>query len=1696
MIALSKEFVDKYKNKQPNWGFGGLGYIVYKRTYARLKEDGVSEEWHETVERCINGAQKIGAGYTEEEAERIYDYVFNLKCNFAGRMLWQLGTSTVDRFGANSLLNCLKYSTKVLTRQGWKQIGDLAGKEVEIVTKNGKWVTAPLKSYGKQKLMKTVFADKNGNETVIHSTPEHRWFILDRNHNSIETLTKNLENGNKVPVVRGKNSSKEISPQGVQHGLVFGDGSCNGYESHIDLIDNTFDECAKYFSLNRISWTNAENIRHVRYAGMPNYYKQLPDINENKQYLSGFLAGWIAADGSVNKSNGRIRLFNYKKETLEFARDVAAVLGYRTSDPYLERDHNPFDSECETSELWSITFYNSDNPHHLIIRNDHRSKLDDFERDYNNWAKVISNEITDLEEEVYCAEVPDTHSFVIEGNILTGNCWAVAMREPNAFLFLFENLMLGGGVGYSIRREDVHELPKIKKGVKIIHEGVKDADYIVPDKREGWVNLLSKVLEAFYVTGKSFSYSTILIRGYGEPIKGFGGKASGPQVLIDGIVKISKIFQSREGKKLRSIDVLDICNIIGSVVVAGNVRRCLPEGAMVHAEHGLIPIENIKIGDSVLTSYGYRNVNNVFDQGSQNTIIIKTQDGEFECTPNHKMAVLNSVEEYDWVPACELKPGNRLISTRRLVHGVKQNLPDWSYEKPKHSTTCQNISIPELDSDMAWFIGLFHGDGYVYANKENNGFNAYVSLVFGEDEYEIAEKAKSQIERFGVNNVVLQHRKNENAWEVSCFSKQLAYYFHDNIKQPKTEIQVPDFINKSEYDIRLSYVCGVFDSDGCAKSRPVNTVTTVYEKFAKGIQNLLYSCGIESRFERCGNPPSRTGWQELFKINLITNYSKFKISQSEFSLKEMLIGFKSQNSNSYPADWVESHRRETGASSGQNVNVDTYSRYSKIPQEFIPVEVLEIAGGRNVKTYDIEVNEVHEFYCNGYLTHNSAEIALGDPDDILYLRAKNWGTGNVPNWRAMSNNTIYADSYDHVLEEIWKNGYEINKDTGYANGEPYGFFNLPLSQKFGRVKDGPMSDNSMYPTDADNCEMTNPCAEISLSNYECCLTYNTPIITEDGIVKIGEASDNKSKIKVWNGEKWSSVEPHLTRKAQKILSIHFSDGSVLETTEDHRFSVADRFSAKNGYKEVMAKDLDKQSKYKIHTQPFEIKHESGKNVKSAYTIGFAVGDGHSDKNRTYIVLYGEKAKCPVEGSRYSILNKTRYNVVSQQVDTTAFIDSGVLSKMKNDRSGFDEIFSWSRSSILNFIAGLADSDGSIASNGIRIYISDKDRASKAQLLLTKCGIKSSVNLFQPKGSVTNLGARSKDLYYIQIPIAHEIPCHRLIVQKTDNAICVGKSKYQIIEKIEALDGLHDVYCFNEPEKHMAVFNNTLTYQCNLSELYLNNITSKEELIDCATLLYKTQKAIASLPFIHEETNKIVHKNMRLGLGVTGVCQSLDKLDWLDDCYVALRSFDRFWSKLRGWPESIKLTTIKPSGTLSLLGGATPGVHPAFSQYYMRTVRMSSSDTLVQICKDTGYHVEFIINFDGTENRDTVVVYFPCKTPEGSILAKDMDVLKQLDMVKKLQTVWSDNAVSVTAYYKPEELESLKAWLKENYEHNIKSVSFLLFKNHGFKQAPYQEIDEETYLSAMSKVKTNSSLTINSSEMLDMAECSSGACPIR
>lgn len=284
--------------------------------------------------------------------------------------------------------------------------------------------------------------------------------------------------------------------------------------------------------------------------------------------------------------------------------------------------------------------------------------------------------------------------------------------------------------------------------------------------------------------------------------------------------------------------------------------------------------------------------------------------------------------------------------------------------------------------------------------------------------------------------------------------------------------------------------------------------------------------------------------------------------------------------------------------------------------------------------------------------------------------------------------------------------------------------------------------------------------------------------------------------------------------------------------------------------------------------------------------------------------------------------------------------------------------------------------------------------------------------------------------------------------------------------------------------------------CCLAEIYLPNITSYEEFLDVSTLLYRVCKHSLVLPCHLKDTEAIVHENMRMGIGVTGVLQATDEQkSWLRDAYTKLRSYDEYYSQKHGFNKSIKITTVKPSGTLSLLPGVTPGAHPAYAQYMIRRIRISSNHPLVEVCRNHGYPVEYQQNFDGTEDRSTVVVSFPFSHGPDAILAKDMTAIDQLETVRWLQEVWSDNSVSCTVYYKKEELPDIRKYLKKHYKNGHKSLSFLLHSEHGFKQAPLEEITKEQYDELGAKTKPITGIDADDLG-LDDSECSTGSCPIR
>lgn len=285
--------------------------------------------------------------------------------------------------------------------------------------------------------------------------------------------------------------------------------------------------------------------------------------------------------------------------------------------------------------------------------------------------------------------------------------------------------------------------------------------------------------------------------------------------------------------------------------------------------------------------------------------------------------------------------------------------------------------------------------------------------------------------------------------------------------------------------------------------------------------------------------------------------------------------------------------------------------------------------------------------------------------------------------------------------------------------------------------------------------------------------------------------------------------------------------------------------------------------------------------------------------------------------------------------------------------------------------------------------------------------------------------------------------------------------------------------------------------CNLAELAINNIESKEEMLDCSILLYKTQKAIAANKYLFNDTNEIVNKNMRLGLGVTGVCQNPEYKEWCDYVYKNLREFDKKYSKENGWLQSIRLTVVKPSGTLSLLSGSSPGGNAGYSKYHYRTVRFSSMDKLIPLLKEAGYRIEPEKRIDKTLNHDIAVVYFPCKFSDNTICEDTSDCIDQLNRIKDLQQYWADQAVSNTIYYNDKDLPRIKDWLKENYNDSMKTVSFLLHSGHGFEQAVLQPISKEEHDNYFKTLKLMNIKEENSAgEILNSLECSSGACPIR
>lgn len=286
--------------------------------------------------------------------------------------------------------------------------------------------------------------------------------------------------------------------------------------------------------------------------------------------------------------------------------------------------------------------------------------------------------------------------------------------------------------------------------------------------------------------------------------------------------------------------------------------------------------------------------------------------------------------------------------------------------------------------------------------------------------------------------------------------------------------------------------------------------------------------------------------------------------------------------------------------------------------------------------------------------------------------------------------------------------------------------------------------------------------------------------------------------------------------------------------------------------------------------------------------------------------------------------------------------------------------------------------------------------------------------------------------------------------------------------------------------------------CNLLEQALCNTESEEEFERASRLMLRYGKRVTMEKYHHKLCDEVVKRNRRVGIGITGCLASpLFDPQTLDRVYAAIQDEDEKYSKELGVPRSIRTTVVKPSGTMSKVLDCMgyEGIHPAYSRYFIQRVRFGSNDPLVSKLREAGHHIEQQISF-GQPDPNTVVADFYASAPEGYPVAdEEWSTWKQLSTLLMAQRHWADQAVSVTVYYKRDDIPQIKEWLANNLK-NLKTISFLCHSDHGFLQAPKEAITREQFEKLSAKIKPIQFDDIGSGEMIQGTECEGGVCPVR
>jgi ribonucleotide reductase alpha subunit len=820
-------------------------------------------------------------------------------------------------------------------------------------------------------------------------------------------------------------------------------------------------------------------------------------------------------------------------------------------------------------------------------------------------------------------------------------------------------------------------------------------------------------------------------------------------------------------------------------------------------------------------------------------------------------------------------------------------------------------------------------------------------------------------------------------------------------------------------------------------------------------------------------PDSREGWVEAMKLVIESYFQGTSVMEFDYSLirgeGEPIKGFG-------------------GTSSGYKPLEDAIERVRDTLQDNIgaPITITTIV--------DI-MNHIGKCVVAGNV-RRTAEIVFGDPNDTEYLDLKNYEVNpQREEFGWTSNNSIFAElgmDYTEACERVVK------------NGEP-GFAWLENMQGYSRMKNG--KDNIDHKVMGGNpCVVGDTLIAVADGRNAIPIKdlvntiYPVYSVNDDGKVIISQS------IKTWK-----------TQENAEIWKLILDDGSTLLATPNHKIMLRSGV-----YKEL--KDLQEgDSIFPFNSFNRGYRNISGTGKKASgirqYRLITENKIGYMPDAKKYAIHHVDFDKTNDEWDNLDIITQSEHSSLHRLIDNPMH-NPECVEKMKNTReergynlsennpmygkyhkkSTLKSIGEKSKENWENQKDFMTESIKNGMTAEVRNHISDKMK-EKTIWVDWKCPVCNkqktltehqastrktcSYSCSNVKRGMENRGIWNHKVLSIEF-YGHE-DVYDMTVENTHN---FGIITSNVDDKYMESSGIFIHNCLEQSLESYEL--------CCLVETFPNNHTSKEDYLRTLKYAYLYAKTVTLGKTHWPDTNRVMLRNRRIGTSVSGIAQFITNRglgvlrEWLEDGYVEIKKWDTMYSDWLCINKSIKITSVKPSGTVSLLAGSTPGLHYPESRFYIRRVRLSKNSKLIKPLEAAGYKIEPAY---GSE-ESTVVLEIPIDEGDGIRTKQDLTMWEQLALAAFMQRHWADNAVSCTITFDPEtEGPQLKHALNY-YQYQLKGISFLPKVEKGaYRQMPYEEITEEKYDEILSGLKYLSFLHVDGEMANPDKYCGTDVCEI-